>query len=259
MEPKSSPVRKRTKIRPRSRRRINWPPILVTILCVNTLAACYNSRITQVRSINLDGVRASERLRVDRIVEQIKGKPALKIDPRVVESSFMNESRVKSADFRRNIFGIARLIIHDRNPVAAIDGSAHTYLDESGVVYKDLEEKSVLPQVKLENKIKVSVFALSGAINYSNVAELAQMVRSKLMGTNSPDNPIEIDVLETGGVCLNINNGTVELGTFRFLPEKIEKLKQTLADEPKFFEANSKLNLIVPENPQRVQRKKENG
>lgn len=200
-------------------------------------------------------------------MEMITGKPALTIDPRRVESSFMNESRVKSADFRRNIFGIGRLIIHYRRAVASIAGSPKTYLDEEGVIFFEPEEtskfdpapQSTLPQVSLDSKIKVSVMAISGVINYKNVANLAKLVRSELSEINKTENPIEIEVQETGGVCLNINNGIVDLGTSEQLPEKILKLKQILQAQPDLFEANSSLNLMIPENPQRVPRKKENG
>ena len=231
----------------------------MVVLFANVVYACYNSKITQIRSLNLDGVRPSERMRLARITDEIKGKPALKVDPRVVESSFMNQSRIKSADFRRNIFGIARLILQYRTPVAGIVGARQTFLDEMGVVFVDLEEKGTFPQIKLQTKIKVSVMALSGVINYTNVAKLAKLVQSELSTSSRAGNPIEIEVQETGGVCLNINNGVVDLGTGDQLSEKIEKLKQILDEQPDIFEQNSSLNLMVPENPQRVPRKNESG
>lgn len=255
MEQKSKPRRRRT----RPRRRVNWGPTLALLLFANCVFAAYSSKITSIRAINLDGVRKSERLRLERLTEEIKGIPALKIDPRKVESSFMNETRVKKADFRRNIFGIARLILEYRTPVASFAGSRQTFLDESGVVYWDLEEKGVYPQISLETKIKVSVMAISGVINYASVAELAELVSEKLKDASTTGKPIEIEVQETGGVCLNINNGTVILGTSEELPTKIEKLKQVLTEHPDLFEKNSSVNLMVPERPQVIPRKKENG
>jgi hypothetical protein len=229
------------------------------LLLANCVFAAYSSKITAIRAINLDGVRKSERLRLERLTDDIKGIPALKIDPRKVESSFMNETRVKKADFRRNIFGIARLILEYRTPVASFVGSKQTFLDKSGVVYWDLEEKGVYPQISLETKIKVSVMAISGVINYASVAELAELVSEKLKDASTTGKPIEIEVQEAGGVCLNINNGTVILGTNEELSAKIEKLKQVLVEHPDLFEKNSSINLMVPERPQVIARKKGNG
>ena len=243
----------------RSRKRINWGPIFVVMLTTNVFFACYFSKITAIRSINLDGVRNSERLRLNRVASEIKGIPAMKVDPRVVESPFMNETRVKNADFRRNIFGIGRLTIQYRTAVASFSGANHTFLDNSGVVFTDLEENSPMPSILLQSKIKVSVMALSGVINYRQLSDLAQIVRSNFPGSISGANPIEIEVQETGGVCLNMNSGIVILGTSDQLAEKIEKLKQVLADTPDIFKANISINMMTPAHPQLNQRKKESG
>lgn len=255
MEQKRRPRRRQLQ----ARKRLNWAPIFSTLLAVNILFACYWSKITTIRSINLDGVRNSERLRLNRIADEIKGIPALKVDPRVVESPFMNESRIKNADFRRNIFGIARLIIQYRSAVATIKGSKNTFLDESGVIFTDPEEKSSLPSILLQNKIKVSVVALSGVINFRQLADLVQIIRTKLPESLTGGIPPEIEVQETGAVCLNMNGGTVILGTSDNLDEKVGKLKQVLLDNPDLFKDNISINLMVPTRPDRTPRKKESG
>lgn len=259
----AQPLRPRRKSRTRPRRKVNWVSTFTILIIGNLIFASFRSGVTAVRAINLDGVRKSERLRLDRMVEQIKGRPALTIDPRVVEANFMNETRVKSADFRRNIFGIARLILQYREPVASIAGSKNTYLDSAGVVFMDpevaLHPDKTLPSVALDPKIRVSAMTMAGLINYRSVSQLCEIVRVELSNSNKTDVPIEIQVQESGGVCLNINNGTVDLGTFEHLAEKIQKLRQTLQEQPNVFDENSSINLMVPENPQRVPRKKENG
>ena len=257
----SSPVRRR----PRSRRKINWTPALALILSLNIIIAGFRSGVTAIRSVNLDGVRKSERLRLERMSDSIKGKPALTIDPRLVEAPFMNESRVKSADFRRNIFGIGRLILRYRIPVATIAGAKDTYLDPEGVIFMDPEvavdpaATKTLPSIALDAQIRVSVMTLAGVINYRSVADLAKLVQSELTSMNKSEVPVEIEVLGTGGVCLNMNNGTAILGTFRQLSEKVQRLKQSFQEHPDLFEVNSSVNLMVPENPQVIARNKENG
>ena len=255
MEQKRKPRRKKL----RTRKRLNWGPIFLALLSINLIFAGYWSKLTAIRTINLDGVRNSERLRLNRMADEIKGIPALKVDPRFVESPFMNESRVKNADFRRNIFGVARLILQYRTAIASIAGSKNTFLDEDGVVYTDPEEKTSLPSVLLQSKIKVSVMALSGVINYRELADLAKIVRTNLPESLTGGIPPEIEVQETGGVCLNMSNGTVELGTDEFMPEKIKKLREALLEDPNLFKENSSINMMTPSRPQKTQRKKENG
>ncbi len=252
MEPKPRVRRKRL----RGRKRLNWGAIFVLLLIVNVIYAGFNSKITAIRSINLDGVRNSERLRLNRISEDMKGIPALKVDPRIVENPFMNESRILEADFRRNIFGIARLILKYRRPVASIAGSKQTYLDENGVVFVDPEEKGIYPIILLQSKIKVTVFALSGVINFREIAELAKITETNLPGTLTGGKPVEIEVQETGGLCLNISDGIVELGSYEQMPLKIKNLKKALEDNPNLLVENKVINLMVPSRLDATPRKK---
>ena len=252
MEPKPRVRRKKL----RGRKRLNWGAIFVLLLIVNVIYAGFNSKITAIRSINLDGVRNSERLRLNRISEDMKGIPALKVDPRIVENPFMNESRILEADFRRNIFGIARLILKYRRPVASIAGSKQTYLDENGVVFVDPEEKGIYPIILLQSKIKVTVFALSGVINFREIAELAKITETNLPGTLTGGKPVEIEVQETGGLCLNISDGIVELGSYEQMPLKIKNLKKALEDNPNLLVENKVINLMVPSRLDATPRKK---
>ena len=255
MEQKRRPRRKQL----RSRKRLNWGPIFATLLTINVISACFWSKVTAIRSINLDGVRNSERLRLNRIANDIKGIPALKVDPRAVESPFMNESRIKSADFRRNIFGVARLILQYRTAIASIKGAKDTFLDDSGVIFTDPEEKSGLPPILLQQRMKVSVMAISGVINYKQLAELVHIIGSSLPASLTGGIPPEIEVQDNGGVCLNMNDGIVILGTSEELELKIGKLKKALQDDPNMFKNNLSINMMNPTNPQWTPRKKDNG
>ena len=255
MEQKRNPRRKRL----RTRKRLNWGPILSVLLAANIFIACGWSKITAIRSINLDGVRNSERLRLEKITKEMRGIPALKVDPRMVEGPFMNESRVKNADFRRNIFGIARLILEYRTAIAAIAGSKDCFLDDNGVVFSDPEEKRVLPSVLLQSKVKVSVMALTGVINFKQIADVVLIVTKNLPESLTGGSPPEIEVQETGAVCLNMSNGVVILGTSENLEEKIEKLKQALLEHPDLFKNNSAINMMIPGQPQTTPRIKTSG
>ena len=255
MEQKRAPNRKRL----RSRRRLNWGPILAALLTVNIMLAGFSSKLTCIRTINLEGVRNSERLRLERLANDIKGIPALKVDPRVVESPFMNETRIQNADFRRNVFGVGRLILVYRKAVASITGCKHTFIDESGVIFTDPEEKSAMPSILLQDQIKVTVMALCGVTNYKHVAELVGIVRASFPETLSGANPVEIEVQETGGLCLNMNSGIVILGTNENMTQKVEKLKQVFQENPDIFIENISINMMNPNNPQKTKRKKESG
>ncbi len=255
MEQKRRPNRTRL----RAKKRLNWGLIFGVLLAINIIFAVFSSKLTAIRTINLDGVRITERDRLSRVANEIKGIPALKVDPRVVETPFMNETRVKNADFRRNVFGVGRLIIVYRKAVASITGPKQTFLDESGVIFTDPEEKSPMPSVLLQDQIKVSVIALCGVINYKQLADLAQIIRTSFPETLTGANPIEIEVQETGGVCLNMNGGIVILGTNEQLVEKIEKLKQVMKETPDMFKENISINMMPPSHPQFTKRKKESG
>ncbi|HLO99124.1 MAG TPA: hypothetical protein VK171_11065, partial [Fimbriimonas sp.] len=252
--PKLKPTTKRKRrVRP-GKRRLNWGPVWLLAAAVNIGVACAHSKVTSVRAINTVGVRNSERERVARLTEQIKGIPALQVDPFVAEGTFLNQSRVASVDFRRNFFGIARLTMTYREPVASIKGSPHTYLAKDGTVFDDPEVTAELPILSYDPNVKLSLLTLSEIVNGKEMA--GTILKLKHIFRNKRPSNLEIQMQDQGGVCLNMDNGVIVLGSSDQMDEKLEKVRETFEANPDLFKTISILNLMTPERPMKTERGK---
>ena len=219
---------------------VNWVAIFATTLAVNVVVASYKSPLTAVRNINLSGVRPSERLRIDRVKEIIKGVPAMQLDPASVEQFFMGQSRVKHCAFSRNIFGSARLEMTYRKAVASVGNGA--LLDADGEFFSDLEQGQDLVKLNLAPSLKVTSATLMGVTDFRRIAEACAIVAQKLPKAS-------VDVLETGTVRLDLEGGKVVLGKPDKLPEKIDTLLGLLRDRPTLLKNVHELNLMAPDHP----------
>ncbi len=219
---------------------VNWAAIFATTLAVNVVVASYKSPLTAVRNINLSGVRPSERLRLDRVREVVKGVPAMQLDPATVEQFFMGQSRVKHCMFSRNIFGGARLDMTYRKAVATVGNGA--LLDVDGEFFSDPEQGKDIVQLNLAPSLKVTSATLMGVTDFRRIAEACAIVAEKLPKAS-------VEVLETGTVRLDLEGGKVVLGKPDNLPEKIDTLLGLLRDRPTLLKSVRELNLMAPDNP----------
>jgi cell division septal protein FtsQ len=243
--------------RKKPQRFIPWKMIFGAMLCVNLVLACQFSKVTAIRNVNLNNVRNTERDRIAAMLAEIKGIPALQLKPRKIERRFTGQSRILTADFRRNVFGVASLTLVYRKPVAQFEGDPQVFLDETGYVFGDPEIKPEIPKLKLHSALKVTVVAMAGVINYGDISELAKLVQKELVGPNDTADSIEIEVAETGGVSLSMRGAQVILGTSKDLPQKIEALKSLIATDSNVFNNVTEINLMAPERPV-VKRKAQN-
>ena len=85
---------------------------------------------------------------------------------------------------------------------------------------------------------------------------MAKITETNLPGTLTGGKPVEIEVQETGGLCLNISDGIVELGSYEQMPLKIKNLKKALEDNPNLLVENKVINLMVPSRLDATPRKK---
>jgi cell division septal protein FtsQ len=236
-------------VRRKKKKTVAWKPLFAILLLANGVVACYYSKVTVVRRITLDGVRESERERLQRVLTAIEGKPALKIDPRMVEGTFLAQSRVESADFRRNIFGGSLLRLKYRQPILRIAGNQNAFMDENGIIFSDPEVKSELPSLLLDPSIKLTTVAITGVINSKAIAETCTVLQKKMANTIYSGKSVQIEITEAGGVCLNIPKGKVVLGSHDQMKEKIEAFSSHMKSRPDLFENASELNLMVPDKP----------
>lgn len=219
---------------------VQWGAIFATATLVNLVVASYKSPLTAVRNINLEGVRKSERLRLERVQQVVMGVPAMQLDPAVVEQYFLGQSRVKKCTFSRNIFGGARLEIVYRKAVASVGQGA--FLDVDGEFFSDPEQKEKLTSLQIAPSLKVTSATVMGVTDFRQIAEACAIVQEKL-----PEASVE--VLETGTVRLDIEGGKVVLGKPSKLPEKIDTLLGLLRDRPTLLKNVHELNLMVPDHP----------
>lgn len=219
---------------------INWVAIFASVSIVNLVVASFKSPLTAIRNINLDGVRKSERLRLERVQDAVKGVPAMQLDPALVEQFFIGQSRVKQCTFTRNIFGSARLEITYRKAVAVVGGGA--LLDADGEFFSDPEQGEGLIPLKLATNLKVTSATVMGVTDYRSIAEACVIVSQKLPNAT-------VEVLETGTVRLDLEGGKVVLGKPDNLPEKIDTLLGLLRDRPTLLKNVHELNLMAPDHP----------
>lgn len=235
--------------RRRRKKIILWGPILGILLSVNVVVGCYFSGITVLRRVNLEGVRPSERFRLKRTLDSIRGIPALRIDPNVVEGAFLTQSRVKSADFRRNIFGTSHLRLKYREPLLKVSDAKFAFMDADGVIFNDPEVKGEYIRLKLEDKVRLTVAALAGLFDGAFLVQTTSEIQKRLVSGERPANSLEIEISEAGGVVLNMREGKVILGSHDNMPAKINELVQLLRTRPNLFELALELNLMVPDKP----------
>ncbi len=227
-------------MRKRRKTVVNWAAVLITALLVNLVVASYKSPLTAVRNINLSGVRKSERLRLERVQELVKGIPAMQLETAAVEQIFLGQSRIKKCQFSRNIFGSARLELTYRKAVASVGGGA--LLDADGEFFSDPEQGEQLVSLTLAPLLKVTSATLMGVTDFRSIAGACAIVAEKLPNA-------KVEVLETGTVRLDIEGGKVVLGKPDKLPEKIDTLLGLLRDRPTLLKSVHELNLMVPDHP----------
>lgn len=219
---------------------VNWVAVFAVALLVNCVVASFKSPLTSVRNINLSGVRKSERLRLERVQELVRGVPAMQLDPATVEQLFLGQSRVKRCTFTRNIFGSARLEMTYRKAVA--DVGKGTLLDQDGEFFSDPEQAPNLISLSLAPSLKVTSATLMGVTDFRRIAEACAIVAGKLPGA-------KVEVMETGTVRLDIEGGKVVLGKPDKLPEKIDTLLGLLRDRPTLLKSVHELNIMQPDHP----------
>lgn len=224
----------------RRRRTVAWKPVLVALLVVNLAVASFRSGLTAIRTINLDGVRKTERLRLERVQAAVQGKPAMQVNPAEIEQIFLGQSRVKSADFRRGIFGSARLTLVYRQAVAKL--ADKIFLDSEGKIFDDPEIDPVVPPLILAPGLKVTVASIVGVTDYRSIATACELI-----GRDFPTASVEI--LETGSLLANIDGGKVVFGRPKDMGSKVETLKGLLRDRPELLKRVKELNLMVPDQP----------
>jgi len=234
------PKRRRRRLKP------NWGPILWVALFLNVAAGLWFSPVTSVRRVRVEGAELWDRGRIVASIQTLRSVPALNMNPRRLETVLGEHSAVKTVDFRRSMFGSARLQLDYRTPVARIADTDRLVLDGEGVLFRTGRNlPQALPEIKLHSSALKPALAIAGAWPAPRIAELLAMIPPAI-----PSEGLQLEVDSEGAVCLNMKQAArIELGGVDRLEEKLRALEGLLEDNPKLLQEVELLNIVEPTRP----------
>lgn len=232
-------------MRKKAKRRMAWAPVLWIGFAINVACGILYSRLTALRDVRVVGVQPAYEKYVRSIVTKHEGKPALQIDPNLVESDVMASSAVKEAVFARNILGRATLTVRYRVPVARFESDPNLFLDEDGAVFRSVQEFENLPTLDIFADALEPTLSLSGRWPARRIANLAKAATKYDFGPRS-----KVEVQATGAVSLITDSAvTIRLGSPYSLESKLQKLDVLMASYPDLFSRAASIQLTAPEYP----------
>lgn len=232
-------------MRKRVKRRIAWAPVLWLVLAGNVVAGIMYSQLTSIRDVRVVGVKPAYEPYVRSILRKDEGRPALQVDPNLIESSILASSAVREASFARNILGRATLIVRYREPVARFESDKNLYLDEEGFVFKSVEKHGDLPTLDIYREALQPTLSFAGRWPTRRIAQLAKASAKYDFGPRS-----KVEVQANGAVSLITDSKvTIRLGSPYSLEAKLQKLDELMASYPDLLERASSIQLTAPEHP----------
>lgn len=234
---------------PRRRKRRwkpNWGPILGVALVANILAGLWFSPITSIRKLRIVGAPSWDRPRLQSEAAKLRDLASLPLNPRDLETRVLAHPSVANADFRRSIFGSARLELVYRQPIATFEGTSGQCLDREGVLFRHGGRAAeTWPSIKLHASALRPAMTITGAWPAAKVASLITALPAAV-----PSNGLVIEVDSEGAVCLNIKQAArIDLGSVDRLAEKFRALEGLLAESPDLLQEVEELNLVEPTRP----------
>ncbi|MBS1718960.1 MAG: hypothetical protein JST35_00780 [Armatimonadetes bacterium] len=237
----------------RRRRRValNWGPILFLASVANITAGLFFSPLTAIRKVRVVGASPSDQARIQTILDDERGKPAVQVSPRLVETRALEASEVRTAQFGRNLFGHAELTISLRRPVATVNGAPGMAMDPTGNLFSTKADLSALPSVyppqgddwKLE-------CALVGTWARGRMAELSESLK-----TTFQNDALTLHDDPSSGVFFTIGDRVrVILGDWSDLQVKLRTLRGLLSKDGELLNESSEINLTAPDHPTRIKR-----
>lgn len=221
-----------------------FPLVLIALLGV-LAGGLLTSEMTKIRVLRVSGVPEWDRERITSLLRAYEGVPALRINPLQVERQVEWHAAVLRAEFRRNIFGRARLKVVYRQPVAWFErGENRLAVSADGAVFPLTGEPPSLsldPKV-IETRPNLSIFDTR---RLGGLLELAGKVQQKLPSLRG-----KLRLLASGGLALTAADGArIEFGDRERLDEKVSALGRVLEQHPELLRRAQTVNLVVPERP----------
>jgi cell division septal protein FtsQ len=228
--------------------RLNLPWLWVwSLALVGVLGAgIYTSKLFQIRVVRVEGAQPWDEPRIRKLIQSLQGKPALQIQALAVEQQVEWEPAVLRSEFRRNLFGRARLVLWYRTPLVWYVDARGTRraLARDGTAF---ELRGDPPRLELDRKLveggsNLSIFSER---RLGSVLELAEKMQKWL-----PQQQGKLTILSSGGLSFKAAEGAeVEFGDRDRLDEKVEALRRSLEAEPDLLQRARSVNLVVPDRP----------
>lgn len=232
-------------MRKRVKRHIAWGPVLWILLVVNCAAGIMYSPVTAIRDVRVVGVEKAYEKYVKAILGKQLGRPAMQVDPDLIESEVLASSAVRETSFARNILGRATLIVRYRKPVARFESDRNLYLDEDGAVFRSINDFGELPTLDIFADALQPTLSLSGRWPTRRIAFLAKASTKYDFGPRST-----VEVQANGAVSLITDSAvTIRLGSPYSLEAKLQKLDELMASHPDLLLRAASIQLTAPEYP----------
>ena len=222
-----------------------WRAVWLCTLAASLIVGFVASPLTAPTVVRVRGAEESQHQEVRERLYEVRGKASLLIDADSLEASILSSPEVKSAAFRSNVFGRARLTLENREPVASIDED--TVVDGSGRAFQLGERKRPNLQISASVQDFSTIITISDASPLNRLCRVAKKIKEslpKVVGT------LEIDDRES--IRLRIDDLVVEFGDTSDLDAKVNILASALKENPQRAQQGGSINLVDPEDPVQV-------
>ena len=222
-----------------------WRVLSLGALVLSLAAGFVASPLTAPTKVRVTGAAKHQQAEIRKQLQSIELKPSLMIDAGALEAAVLRAPGIKSAAFRSNVFGRARLAIHNREPVALVDEK--TAVDEAGRPFPIGSRKSPNLQISANVKDFNTIISISDASPLNRLCRVAKKIKKslpKVVGT------LEIDDRER--IRLHIEDLVVEFGDTSDLDAKVDILVRALKENPQRAQQGGSINLVDPEDPVQI-------
>lgn len=229
----------------RPRKRINWRPLLWTLLVVNIAAGLLFSSATAVTKVQVSGAPQGDIPRLTQILQKAKNIPWVLLNRTEIEDAVLRRGEVASASFGTNLLNRGDLVTSYEEPVGLLSGTQKLVLTGTGKLVPVSYKPKDLPTVAPPNEVLRPTLALTAPWQPQAVAEVCQHLRRYPWGKTS-----RVAVDSAGKVTIQLTNaGRVVLGAPEELQSKFTKLEEILKEQPDVLQGSNELNLMTPSKP----------
>lgn len=217
------------------------------MLIGNVAAGLWFSPLTVMRQVRVDGIPESLRANVEAILKDSSETPCVRIPARQIESRVQALPGIRTAEFRRNVFGVATLQVTKMVPVATVEGEKGLYLSDRGELFRSQEVPGPIPNVSPPEGFARPVATLAAPWESRDAARACSLASKHgfIEGPGKQQPTLQFE--SGGGIVMQCPQGArVELGSADQLEEKFAKLKELRARNPKLLAENSTINVVSP-------------